>query len=64
MKITETSREMNPVHWLAVKPLTPFGQLPVLEIKSDDGQVTQIAETGAISKLFYQSITQIHPKLN
>ncbi len=50
MKITEFTRELDPQHWIVIKPTLPFGQLPVLEIKSDDGKVTTIAQTAAISK--------------
>lgn len=41
MVITETSRDVNEDDykaWLEIKPKTTFGYLPILEIKTPDGQ--------------------------
>lgn len=53
MVITETSRDVNQDDykaWLEIKPQTAFGYLPILEVKTPDGQTATISETLAICK--------------
>lgn len=51
MEITETSRDVDPedyMVWLELKSKTPFGHLPILDVKAPDGKTLTIAETSAI----------------
>nr|UOU03295.1 glutathione S-transferase sigma 6 [Brachionus rubens] len=36
--------------WPSLKPTTPFGQLPVLEVTDDDGETTVISQSKAIAR--------------
>lgn len=60
-EITETSRDVDPEDyniWLELKSKTPFGHLPILDVKAPDGKTLTIAETSAIGYfpkfLFFQ----------
>ena len=41
---------IEPANWPAFKSQTPFGQMPVLEITTDNGNVIQLAQTMAIAR--------------
>jgi len=51
MEITEEKRVVSEFEeWVAFKPTTPFGQLPILDVKYENGKSYTIATAPAISR--------------